>query len=97
MARLGVGQRARFVSARVPEGIPYIGSEVLIVAGKQPIGRSPYNGRNNPCEADFLVEHYDGKIALVDAWQLEPIVDPGREVIAWSECVWKPEHLRTEA
>ena len=29
--------------------------------------------------------------------QYEPITDPGREVIAWSECVWKPEHLRTEA
>lgn len=28
---------------------------------------------------------------------IEPLTDPGREVIAWSECVWKPEHLRTEA
>lgn len=27
--------------------------------------------------------------------QLEPLTDPGREVIAWADCVWKPQHLRS--
>lgn len=27
--------------------------------------------------------------------QLEPLTDPGREVIAWADCVWKPDHLRS--
>lgn len=26
--------------------------------------------------------------------ELEPIVDDGREVVAWKTCDWMPEHLR---
>lgn len=27
-------------------------------------------------------------------YQLEPLTDPGREVVEWDACLWKPEHLR---
>jgi len=95
MSRFYVGQRVRYISAASTSGLPYVGSEALIVAGKQEIGISPYNGRFNLCATDFMIKFANESVRLADAWQLEPLTDPGREVVSWADCVWKPHHLRS--
>lgn len=42
----------------------------------------------NQSQRDRLLE------LLANSSQLEPITDPGREVVSWATCEWKPPHLR---
>lgn len=90
MSKFYVGQRVRIVgcspnnAARIGR---FIGTEGRIIAAAIP-----------PCSwfVDSAQKFPEG---LLIAWQekhLEPLTDPGREVVSWDECVWKPEHLRTD-
>lgn len=38
-----------------------------------------------------------GVIRYTHTDQLEPLQPERNQTIAWSECVWKPEHMRAEA
>ena len=85
MARFYVGQRVRIVFARYAHGRCCVGLET-VVDGFLDDGRAKLTkGLPNPSPAKFWNAFTD---------QLEPLTDPGREVVSWSECVWKPEHLR---
>lgn len=46
--------------------------------------------RDGPYELGF-----NGTACHTD--QLEPLQPERNQTIAWSECVWKPEHMRAEA
>jgi len=51
----------------------------------------------NMADADWLVEqNRPGVWGLFDSWQLEPATDC-YDKTEWSECIWRPEHLRVGA
>lgn len=90
MARFYVGQRVRVIN----RASRHFGSECK-VTGVDVIAHVIDLGERG-VEVDLHCTRWSCN-CVFQPHELEPIVDPGREVIAWSECVWKPEHLRTEA
>lgn len=98
MSRFFVGQRVRVVDECDPQDRPLVGGEI---GGKEGtvIRRIPwYEKQPQDIDVDCYDVLIDG-IAYVEGYLpgyvLRPLTDPGREVIAWSECLWKPDHLRS--
>jgi len=95
MATFKVGQRVRKIrSSGLPKAhfIAPIGVCGVVIA----VG---VIGHNSGQRWDYEVR-YDGygkHRFYADADQLEPIQPERNQTIAWSECVWKPEHLRETA
>ena len=99
MSRFFVGQRVKCVrkhtacscakkkkgAFRNPIGIECVVSGTL---------SHPSAGFNAHCDFDTSV-CVGGMNYMVPSHCLEPLIDPGREVIAWADCVWKPDHLRS--
>lgn len=103
MARFYVGQRVRKTHNLPPSDckippIPCSSEGVIVRIRFGAKGSETKSGAHLPVDIDCSVKFECSPITRsMPFWALEPIVDPGREVIAWSDCVWKPEHLRTEA
>lgn len=95
-ARFYVGQRVRVVRAENNPGVN--GTETHIIALGLKAGEEVFGGRNE-CDADCMLAlktrwgtHY-----LADFEQIEPLTDPGRQVVSWEGSIWMPEHLREKA
>ena len=91
MSRFHVGQRVR---VNYPPNKQTHGKETTVVAlnvAGRTLGRN-YVGNliaiYNP--SPFANGQY-----VYEDHELVPIADHGREVIAWADCVWKPQHLRS--
>ena len=82
----------------------YVGQRVRVVAVQQDIfshliGKQ---GAVNELDCTSSLGHRGLVGVTIDSdsnWcffshQLEPLTDPGREVVSWETCEWKPEHLR---
>ncbi len=97
MATFRVGQRVRIANAnalhilgkRDAQAINLVGQETVITE----IGAINCYG-----DSMYGVAIDDGRWMFYD-FNLEPIVDDGRQVIAWDRelCPWVPEHLRERA
>jgi hypothetical protein len=86
MSRFYVGQRVRVVRAITPEGQCCIGRETSIGFFIRSDLVYLKDGLPPPPNGDDSWHCY--------TWQLEPLTDPGREVVSWEACEWNPEHLR---
>jgi hypothetical protein len=92
MSKFYVGQRVRIVRADVNPHL--IGTEARIIG--------PYRkGRNKTLPAWYGwpldVRGSSGNQIVAEEWKIEPLQPERNQTIAWSECVWKPEHMRAEA
>jgi len=93
MSKFYVGQRVRIVNAanRDLEGV-----ECFVLA----IGDT---GIDSETGAHFIgyrisaLHPLNNQHCCAYEWQLEPLTDPGREVVSWEKCEWKPPHLREVA
>lgn len=95
MARFYVGQRVR---VRHDVGAPRCAGREATIIGPLSLGRG---GDGNgywgyPVDVDGVGRLTTLGVQMIALdWQIEPITD-SNSVIAWSECAWKPEHLRSE-
>jgi len=87
MSRFFVGQRVRVIRARTPHGSACVGLETKILSFICDDYVRIAGGLPTPPDG---ADHWN-----CYTWQLEPLTDPGREVIAWQDCCWKPQHLRS--
>jgi len=85
-----IGQRVRKIanSKYFNSGDP-IGKEYLIRSNAGPffgLSRQP---------REYLLVDLHGIETLADGWQLEPIVDDGRQVISWADMkdLWQPKEF----
>lgn len=87
MARFYVGQRVRI---RCP------GSEVdgqdTTIRRLDVEAEEPLDGKYVGAEVDIVGDGYP--FCVFEYHELDPLTDPGREVVSWSECAWQPPHLR---
>lgn len=93
MATFRVGQRVRLIRCfQKWHGIS-VGTEAIIAG---PIERALFGTLiGYPLSiGGIIVTNGAGLHLLAAPDQLEPIVDDGRQVVSWSECLWMPEHLR---
>lgn len=86
MARFYVGQRVRVVHCLDRELMQVIGKEGVVneINCVNEHGKKGLIGITIEEEHDWCFFPY----------QLEPLTNPGREVVSWDACAWKPEHLR---
>lgn len=101
MSRFFVGQRVR--KARGNQNIGMTG--IVEAVGYFPAGFTTDSGSVLSKAADIAVryptkwENTNGYTlpAARPAYSLaelfEPLTDPGRELVAWSECLWQPEGI----
>jgi len=93
MSRFFVGQRVRLARPFFPA---HEGITGTIVEFFPHVDDALGNQLNCRCEWDqterLLPACRGGK---VHTDRLEPLTDPGREVVSWADCVWKPQHLRS--
>lgn len=89
MKKLYVGCRVRVVGPAYSE---VLGQEARIIGVNVPgneYGRAFFGfWLDLPGESDGD----DGRWVF-EAHELEPIQDPGHQVIEWSECLWQPEGI----
>ena len=83
MSALRVGARARFARANSEEGRRHIGEVVTLIEA------DVYSG--NLERFDWAVRNERGEQGCVNAWQLDPILYDGNQLVSWSECAWQPE------
>lgn len=88
-----VGDRVRVVRSLINPGLD--GTETVITDVGD--ARDPRDESLAPAyEVDLPNGHYDEAkrfpLAWFAPWQLEPIYD-GNELVAWSDCVWKPNQV----
>lgn len=96
MATFRVGQRVRYVRHHP--------SVTVRGCGEVPLGATGVlKPSSRPDRADFCIlfdeyksDAWDGQY-LMNSDMIEPIQPEGNRVIAWSECLWMPEHLRESA
>ena len=94
MSRFYVGQRVRIVKAVYEENI---GREAVIKEFKfSPKGHICTNGDLLPFDSDVEITMDNGQHRSSHTSMLSPITDT-YDKTSWDECMWKPEHLRTEA
>ena len=100
-AHIKIGGRYR---VRWSTGFPELVGKVVVVVAVDTGKLLGYTGIKTFCEVE-----YNGKNVLRDATpkeravrftpmpeQLEPIIDDGRKVVAWSECLWNPSMLENQ-
>lgn len=85
MSRFYVGQRVRIVHSFDGR---YVGSETTITA-LNVVAYTPSGTADVGHEID--IRSWDGQRYVARPGWLAPIVDPGRQVVSWSECLWQPE------
>jgi hypothetical protein len=90
MATFRVGQRVRIVRVDYAADLDVLGHEAIIVP---PDGIPAMDGGRY----DYDIITDNGLAMTVSAWMLEPIQPERNQAIAWSECLWTPEHLREPA
>lgn len=90
MSRFYVGQRVRIVGAGESKFL--IGKEAIIRAIDVMAYSRAKGGWYVGHETDAI--NHAGVTFVGYPYQLEPITDPGRELVSWESCAWKPEHLR---
>lgn len=89
MATFYVGQRVRIVGAGA--SLFLIGTEARIVRWSD---RAFCRQREEVYSGWILdVQAVDGAPFCARPEWIEPIVDDGRKVIEWSECLWQPEGI----
>ena len=101
MSKFYVGQRVRIVRACEWDGV----GPLPIPAGTEGvITKLAFAPKGTPTTCGGrLIESVDcwiqTPIRLCSApfWRIEPIQPERNQTIAWSQCVWKPEHMRAEA
>jgi hypothetical protein len=101
MSRFYVGQRVRLARPTHERNRGNTGT--IQKFGEWPCGTRTRLGGLTTADTDCLVlwdyKASTGISNLQHTDQLEPLTDPGREVVSWSDerCVWQPEHLRQPA
>lgn len=82
-----VGQRVRVVNAG--RSVHLIGQEARIVRWRD----RAYCGKRGVYYTGWqtTLTNVMGRPFVAEVGWLEPILDPGREVIGWEECLWQPE------
>lgn len=92
MSKFYVGQRVRIVRAALNPHL--VGTEARIV-GSYRKGKSeilpPWHGW--PLD----VRGSSGRQIVAQEYSIEPLQPERNQTIAWSECIWRPEHMRAEA
>jgi hypothetical protein len=99
MSKFYVGQRVRLARPVRPENKNKTGTIREFITPKLNI-----DGYMSNCNVDWddgLRDGFDrgprGRLLVTSTDQLEPLKPERNQTIAWSECVWKPEHMRAEA
>lgn len=87
MKRLFVGCRVRVVGPWLGFGPSPRGHEGRITASGEFVGG--FSGE--VCEWEIEVPGWDALVAKSE--DLEPIQDPGHQIVSWSECLWQPEGM----
>lgn len=90
MATFYVGQRVRFAKAETMFGLPFEGMECRVTKAITH-ALNPHTGE--VFDADYRIDFDCGQALAVFGRQLEPIVDDGRKVVEWSDCLWQPEGI----
>lgn len=94
MSRFFVGQRVRILWSR---GWPELAGQLGAIVARSPTkgveGISEWRVAPDVWGSHEAPRRGDNGASLFapNSNQLEPIQDPGREVVSWSECLWKPE------
>jgi hypothetical protein len=93
MSRLSIGQSVRFTRVEDEsdtdcDELRAVGEVGMVVGAGRYFSDDPSAGY----DCIVLLPSY-GEYCAWD-WQLEPIIDPGREVVEWSACLWQPSDRR---
>ena len=94
MARFYVGQRVRVLWKRTGPSPPGVEGRVVEI-GYWPAGTLAKNGAAYQYGGQCFVDIGTENLGLFLFDQLEPIQDPGRQVISWEEMadLWTPEKV----
>lgn len=93
MSAFYVGQRVRLVR---PTRGEYGQTGTIVDFLCVPAGTLTRDFIETSIDCDCLVywdDYSDGIPACQHTSQLEPIVDDGRKVVSWSDCLWQPEGI----
>lgn len=91
MKRLYVGCRVRITGCQFPQKSAHLVGRAGRVIGS----RDSTSGFAWEVAIDGLgeIRPYDGRRYAFLPEHLEPVADPGHQIVSWSECLWLPEGM----